>query len=173
MFFLAEKRKIIKKEISYEGVFDSKEIYNLIYDWFFKRMYIAEEPVVEEVVKKDKKYIFWETEFFRSPNEYVKFNIVVDVFFNDMKEVKVEYKGRKATLKEGKVKIEIEGEFITDFENKYEGNALSWYFRIMFEKFLFRPEMDEFQEELKEEVRNIYMYLKKYFNLQRDIGIKP
>jgi hypothetical protein len=68
---------------------------------------------------------------------------------------------------EGDLKMAFEADLETDYEEKWEKNAIFKFFRAISDKYLTTSKMEKYENELKEDTHDIFNRTKSYINLQK------
>jgi hypothetical protein len=85
----------------------------------------------------------------------------------NVKEVEVEKDGHKLTLNQGRVAVLIDGILQTDYENRWSSVPFYIFIRTMYDKFIYKSYIDQFEAKLNEEVEQLHTQMKAFFNLYR------
>jgi len=146
--------KIIK-----EGVFNLKEVYNLINEFLCQRGYdlTEKEQMYNEEGKLKIKY-----EADKKADDYTKFIIEITITGAGTKEV--ELKNKKASS--GKFSIKIEAKLKKDYEDTWDKRPFQKFMREIFDKFVLGSKFDRYSKELTDEAYALYNELKSYIGLK-------
>lgn len=165
---MSERLIIVDKDrFDYEGLFDSKELFNVIKQWASDKGYWLLEKSHTEVVKSEGKFVTFDLEPFRKFTDYAKSIIKIRAQFSEVKDVVVERDERKVKMQEGKVVFVIDGILETDYEHRWESKPLFYVLRTIFEKYLYTPFISGFERGIKEDVSFLKNNLKSFLNLTR------
>src|SRR3989338_5988794 len=109
---MAERELIVDHvRLTYEGLFDAKELYNIIDTYFREKGYDKRELRNIEQVKPEGKYVEIEWLPWKKTTHYIRNEIWIRLVMSDVKEVEVEKEGVKVKLNQGKIQIVIDGYF--------------------------------------------------------------
>ncbi|MDP2750222.1 MAG: hypothetical protein Q8O89_05295 [Nanoarchaeota archaeon] len=163
------EREIIVDHIklTYEGLFDAKELLGILEKFFKDKGYERKELRNIELVKPEGKYVELEIIPWKKIKDYMKNEISVRTILSEVKEVEVDKDGVKIKLNQGKVQILIDGYLTTDFENKWENKPTFFLVRTLVEKYLFGPYTDKHKVALTEDAHLLHSTLKSFLNLYR------
>lgn len=164
------ERHIIEsgKVLKYEGVFSAKGIYDVIHSWASDKGYWPVEQMHAESLKPEGKFIemiFYPC--FKKLTDYAKAVLKIHIQMSEVQDVVLEQEGRKVKLKDGKVKITIQGFIETDYEARWEVKPLLYVIRTIFEKYVLTPFMHNFERTLREDMGVLEAQLKSYLNLSK------
>ncbi|MBN2142652.1 hypothetical protein JW711_04955 [Candidatus Woesearchaeota archaeon] len=165
---MAEKRIIFTdKSLRFEGLFDIKGLFRTMVKWFDDRSYdMFENKNYEEVYEKDKKITF-ELIPYKKITDYHKFVVRVFVVCESLKEVNLELKGVKHRLLKGDVNFTFDATLVTDYEGRWEGGPQYFFFRTLIDKFIYKSQTRNYEQELIKEVKELEEEIKAYLNMFR------
>lgn len=165
---MAEKKIVFKnKQLSFYGLFDMKGLFKTVNRWFAERGYtMYENKNFEDVYESDKKIVF-ELIPYKKVTDYHKFQIRVFASCESLKEADVELKGVKYKLLKGNIFMTLDGTLITDYENRWEGEARFFFFRTLIDKFIFKSHTREYESELVRDATELEEEIKSYLNMFR------
>lgn len=145
-------------KLTKEGVFDLKEVYNLMKEFLLQRRY--------DVTEKENSFnevgslkIKWEGE--KKVDDYTKFMIEVTVNGSGIKDV--ELKKKKALS--GKFSIKFESYLKKDYEDTWDQRPLPKFFREIYDKFVIGSKFNRYTKDLKEETYALYNEVKSYIGV--------
>ena len=165
---MAERLTIVEKDrINYEGIFDAKEVFNVIKDWTLDKGYIFVEKSHSESTKAEGKYIDMNMEHFKKFTDYAKSILKMRMQFNEVKDVVVEHDGKKTKQQEGKISIVFDGILETDYESKWESKPIYYILRVLFEKYLYTPFISGFERTIAGDVNSLKNNLKSFLNMTK------
>jgi hypothetical protein len=165
---MTETRIIIDNlAINYEGLFNAKEYFKFLDSFFAEKNYDKREGLNMEKVESSGKYVEQEIEPYKKLSDYAKLVIRVNTKMFNVKEVEVEKDGHKLTLNQGRVAILIDGILQTDYENRWSSVPFYIFIRTMYDKFVYKSYIDQFEGKLNEEVEQLHVQMKAFFNLYR------
>ena len=153
--------------LNYEGLFSAKEYYRLVDSFMQEKNYNKKEVLNTEKVESSGKFIEMEVEPYKKVSDYAKIVIRVRTKMFNVKEVEVEKDGHKLTLNQGKVNILIDGILQTDYENRWTNRPFWIFLRTIYDKFIYKTYIDQFDNEVMRDVNQLHTQLKAFFNLYR------
>jgi len=165
---MAEKKIVFKnKTLSFHGLFDMKGLFRTITKWFAERGYdMYENKNFEEIYESDKKIVF-ELFPYKKVTDYHKLSVRLFLSCESLKEADVELKGMKYKLLKGSIFISFDGTLITDYENRWEGEARFFFFRTLMNKFIFKSHTQEYEQQVIKDVSELEEEIKSYLNMFR------
>ena len=165
---MAEKKIVYQdKFIAFEGLFNLKDLFRTIVKWFNERGYDMWENKNYEEVYEDGKKIIFELIPYKKVSDYYKLEIRVFAVFENLKEVHVELNGVKQRLLKGRGDFTFDATLITDYENRWEGRAVYYFYRTLIDKFIYKSYTDKYEVELKKEAQEVQEEIKAYLNMFR------
>jgi hypothetical protein len=165
---LAEKKFVYQdKFLSFEGLFNLKDMFRTIVKWFNERGYdMFENKNFEEVYEDGKKIIF-ELIPYKKVSDYYKLEVRIFAVFQNLKEVEVEIKGVKHKLLKGRADFTFDAILVTDYEDRWEGRPAYYFYRAIIDKFIYKSYTDRYEAELLKDAREIQEEIKAYLNMFR------
>lgn len=165
------ERKLLVGDLTleYEGLFDCADLFRLIDDWFKQNGYDKSELKHIEKVREKGKFIDYEIVPFKKVSDYAQQDIDVRVMVNNMVATEITKNKQKIQLNKGKVTITINAYLVTDILERWESKPLFFFLRVLFDKFVHKRYMDQYDKALMTDVQNLHSELKAYLNLSRPI----
>ncbi len=162
-----EKEKIFSSNISSKGIFSFQDSYKFCYDWLTEETGVdVLESKYAETLKGNVKDIDIEWEGTKKVTDYFKFEIKVVFKIIDLAEVEVEQGGAKIKTNKGKIKITVAGTLIRDYDGKFEKDAFRKFLRSIYEKWVIKSRIDQFEDKLFEDCDEFLSQTKAYLTLE-------
>jgi len=163
---MAERRLIVDHlKLTYEGLFDVTELYQVIDTWLRERGFDKRDVRQREHATKDAKYIEMELQPWKKITDYARHVIKMELKMSGIKDVEVEMNSHKTRLNRGKVSIIFDGYLDTDYEHKWEQKPMLFVLRTIFDKWIYKSYMSNWESELVESVNQLYSTIKGFLNL--------
>lgn len=173
MVKMVEKRKVIDElKLSYEGLFDAKELYWMIDYWVIEKGYDKKELKNVERITPTGKYVEVWIMPWRKITDYAKYEIKMRMRMFNVTDVVVERGGVKLKLNKGKIDFIFDGYLITDYEGRWEQKPLFYFLRAVFDKYIFKMHTMAFEDGLVDDINHLHMTIKSFLNLYRYTGEK-
>ena len=168
---MAEKDKLIVTKVKHKGIFDFKEVYTFLHDWFTDESYIlVEKNYKETVAANGEKELEIEWESWKKVSDYFKHTIKLQMRVLKMKDVEVEVDGEKKGMNSG----QFEGKFTAilekDYENRWENNAFLKFMRGLYDRYIIRSRIDIYAVKVWEEVHEIIAQAKSFLAIEGQRG---
>lgn len=165
---MAERDTIVDKQrLTYEGLFDAKELYRLMDDYFEDRNYDKREIRNIEVVKEEGKFIDIEIEPWKKYTDYYRNIIHIRIIMSDLKEVEVERHKTKIKVNQGKLQMVFDGYIETDYKDKWESKPMFFFIRTIFDKYIYKPFTLSYAGSVKRDVDTLITQIKAFLNVYR------
>ena len=165
---MVERRPVIEQEsISYEGIFNLKELYQLFYGWMSDKGYIPVEKRVHESVAKGGKHIEVEFEPYKKFSDYAKSVIRIHFTAREVTDVEVTTDGHKRKMQKGKVNILIDSWLETDYAHRWETQPVFYVVRSLFEKYVYTPFLSGFITGVRDDTNMLRDQIKAFLNIER------
>jgi len=157
---MVESDKITAVKVEQEGVFNLKEVYNFFYTWLSDYEYFIEEKEYKEKVKGEEgKDIEIEWNAFRKITDYFKYVLKIKWVIRGVIPVS---KG----LSKGKLTINVIGFLERDYENKWESSSASKFLRSIYDKYIIKQRIEDYEDRVAEEVDEAIAQLKAFLVLE-------
>lgn len=163
---MAERTIVVDHlKLSYEGLFNASELYNLIASWFYEKGWDWFEKVNQEQITPSGKQITIILEPWKSVSDYYKLSIRLKIHMYDLKDVEVEHNEDKLRLNHGEVRMMFDGYVVSDRKDKWSAKPLNWFLSIIMEKYFYRSHYRKFETWLLSDVDDLHNKIKNYLNV--------
>ena len=156
-----------KKEMNYEGIFSVKALYEVIDTFAKTHGYIKVELLANEKVQKDGRYIRLVIELHKQMSEYAKSVLGIDIRLEHVRDVTTEHEGKKYERNQGKCIFVFDAFHESDFEHKWENKPGFFFIRILFDKYLFKPFITDFNGKIMTDHMALYNELRAHLHLHK------
>ena len=153
---MAIQSEIYRQTLKKKGFWNYVEFYNFCYEWFGKEGYILIEDQYTEKNTDIGKEIILKWIAYRKVTDYFKFVIKADWHILGMNPAEVERDGKKEKINKGEVKIKVVAELVKDYEDRWEGKPLWKFLRGIYEKYIIRTTVDEYEDRLIEKANKFF-----------------
>ena len=165
---MGEKKIVVDKlRFEYEGLFKFGEVYKMIIQWINDKGYDRNEKYSHEKVTKTGKYVEIEMQPSKAFTDYVKGEIRVHIFAENLVEKDIVMDNKKMRMNHGKFKVVIDAFLNTDYEGKWEMNPTYYFLKTVFEKFAFPSELGKYEQKVVDEASDLHKEIKGFLNLYR------
>ena len=165
---MVERHLIVDRmKFSYEGLFNSAELYNVISSWFFEKGWDWYEKLNQEQVTSKGKQIRIVFEPWKNISDYYKLVILIKLNLLDVKEVEIEKEGEKLRLNHGAVRMTYDGYVISDRNNEWTKKPFTWFLSFIIEKYFFRNHFQKAEDWVKSDVDDLHHKVKNYLNVYK------
>jgi hypothetical protein len=165
---MAERMTIIDGEkVSYKGLFDFKELYNVIDAFLWQKGFDKRIRKNEEQVSTDGKYVNVIMQPWKKITEYIKHEIKMVITVHHAKDEIREIDGVKKKLTNGVVEITFYGFLVTDYEGRWEQRAEYFFLRTIFDTFIYKMQNQNSSSMLKTDVKMLKGEIEAFLNLHR------
>jgi hypothetical protein len=162
---MPELSPVYDGKIAHLGIFDFKELYRFMFEWFKEYQYILNEKKYSEKIKADGKEIEIEWLCLRKISDYFRFRIKIVTRVVRMVTVEVQQDGVKVNRDKGDMEIKFWSWIERDYENKWEQNSVTKFLRGVYDKYIIRSRIEFYEEKLKEEVDEVMSQTKSFLVL--------
>ena len=167
---MTEKKLITGGTIKYSGYFKLSELYTLIEQWTAERGFDKDDKLHEVKVKEEGQYIELDLQPAKQISDYVKFVIQIRATFSKITEEKIVIDEHETTMNKGDATILVQGMILTDFEGDWKSRPAYQIWKTIFDKFVFKTDLDTFEDTLKKNVAELKHEISSYLNLQKFVS---
>ncbi|MFQ5475306.1 MAG: hypothetical protein ACE5DM_05730 [Candidatus Nanoarchaeia archaeon] len=164
---MSELRILSEEEMHYEGLFDAKELYALIDEFFNTKSYDKLEPEHKEIVMKEGKDIEIIYQPYKKVSDYVELRQRIEIRMRHLIDVEVEIDKKRKKLKKGEINIIFKPMIASDYEGKWEQRASYLFIRTIMEKFFYRKYTEDFESMCMKDMTEIRHKIGGFLNLHR------
>ncbi|HJO14423.1 MAG TPA: hypothetical protein QGG70_00020 [Candidatus Pacearchaeota archaeon] len=163
---MAEKDTIFKGRLKQKGIYNFKDFYEFLYDYFTDENYdIAETKYVEKVEGETKDLeIIWNAT--KEVSDYFKYEINLTWVILGMKKVKVKKDGQEIYMDSGTLEIKFTASLVKDYENRWENNPFLKFMRGIYDRYIIRSRIDDYEIKVWEEINEIIAQAKSYLAIE-------
>jgi hypothetical protein len=163
---MPEKDTIYKGKIKQTGVFDFKDFYSFTYDWLMSENYDVTEKSYSEKVSGESKDVDINWEASKKVSDYFKFVIKLEWKILGMKKTKVKKGDREVSMDTGQVEIKFSAVLVKDYEGRWETNAFSKFLRGVYDRYIVRQRINEYEGKLIGELNEIVDQCKSFLAIE-------
>jgi len=165
---MPERNLIVDQlKLSYDGLFDLSELYNLINSWFYEKGWDKHERINQEQVTAEGRQIRLLLEPWKSISDHFKLIIRIKLNFNDVKDVEVEKEELKVKINQGEIKMIIDGFILTDRRGLWKDKPFLWFLVIIFNKYFFKQNYTKAQRWVISDIDDLYQRIKTFLNVYK------
>ena len=165
---MAEIKTLIDgRSLSYEGVFNLKDLYKIIDSWFKDRGYDKQEIKNWEDVSENEKQIVIEIIPYKKVSDYARIDIRLFMIFSKIAEIEVEKDNLKFKMNKGRAEFYFDAYVVTDYENKWESKPIFFFIKNVFDKWVYRAYTSNFDSEAIRDATEIENEIRSYLNMHR------
>ena len=136
---MSERSLIIDHlKLSYDGLFNAAELYNLVSSFFFEKGWDWYEKFNLEQITPTGKQIKIVLEPWKSVSDFYKIAVAIKIHLVDVKDIEVEQEGKMLRLNQGQIKITFDGYVVSDRQGQWTSKPFWWFFTIISQKYFFK-----------------------------------
>lgn len=163
---MSEKELIYETKIKHEGVFNFKDLYNFIYDWFADKGYFIKEEGYIEKIKAEGKDIEVKWKCVKNVTDYFRFEIKIGFRILRLVDVEVAKGTKKVKTNKGEAEIKFSSSLERDYENKFETTPFHKFLRAVYDKYIIKSRIDQMEDALIGDVIEAANQTKAYLALE-------
>ena len=168
---MVEKKQVVYDlMLKYNGPLSVEGFYREVEKWMKERGLQKEIKKKSENVTSKGKKIEWNIECWKSPARAIKQMVVIQALFDNVKEIKIEKKGKNLKTNQASVFINIEGWIEASLTSRWTQSPLYTFFRNLFDKYIWPiggGEMESHEGVVSEDCYDLHKRLKAYFELYK------
>ena len=162
---MAEKNTVFKESIKHKGYWNFTDLYGFCFDFLKDEGFSVKEKNYTEKISSFGKEIVIEWDAWKKVTDYFKNHIKVNWRVLVLKDAEVERDGKKESTNKGEVKITIEGMLENDYEDRWESKPFYKFLRGIYEKYIIRTTIDEYEDRLIDVTVKFVAELKSFLQL--------
>jgi hypothetical protein len=163
---MVESDKIYETKLKHEGLFDFKDLYKFVYEWFNSYQYTVAEKKYEEKVVPTGKDIEVEWECLRKISDYFRFKVKITYRLLGIVSVEVQRGNVKIKMNKGQVEVKAAGFLEKDYENRWEHNPVAKFLRGVYDRYIIRNRIEWYEDKLAAEVDEAIAQVKAFLALE-------
>lgn len=156
-----------RQRIQYSGLFDFDGLYTAIVDWAKNYGFLWHEKTYKHKVPSSlgaEQELEWELS--KNATPYYKYEILIWVHIYEMKEVTIDYNGKKKALINGRISFIIEGRVHWDWQSVFKGSPFRKWLGKMLISGLEKDLSSIHWDTLTYRILNLHNLIKQYLDLQ-------
>ena len=162
---MGQKKEVYKGKLTQVGYWKYEELYTMLFNWLKDHGYGVSEDLYKEKLSGGGKEVIIAWEASKGVTDYFKYKIMLDWHILGMKDAEVEIDGKKTKTNKGEVEIVFKGVIVKDYEKRWEDKPFYKFLRGIYENYIIRTTIDEYEEDLEDDVRDIISDAKAFLRI--------
>jgi hypothetical protein len=162
---MAEKKLVFKEKLESVNLFTFNDFYSYCYAWFVEEGYKVNEEKYSEKVNGDKRDITFEWKAGKEINDYYKVESSIKFEISGLEDVEAEIDGKVKKTNKGKIKLDIKALLVIDHKNNWTSTPFLTFIRGIYDKFIIRERLNEYEENVVRSFRTFKEELKAYLDI--------
>lgn len=166
---MAEKDQIFKSSLKWKGIFPFADFYKFCNRWLTEETGLgafSEDKYSEKLVAGNAKEIDIEWTASKKMTDYFKMEMKVKFEIKGLVEVEIQKNGVKIKSNQGEIKMDVKGFLIKDYDSKFESTAFRKFLRGIYEKWVIKPRIDQFEDKVADDSNEFLGQAKAYLDLE-------
>jgi hypothetical protein len=159
---MALKNDVYKQKVKNKGTWNYQDFYNFCFEWIKDNGYGIAEKEYTEKVGPNGKEIMLEWEGKKGVTDYFKNILKVKMRVLGLKDVEVEQEGKKINTNKGDLTFELTATLEKDPEDRWEKKPLWKFLRGIYEKYIIRTTVDQYEDRLKDDAKELISQVKSF-----------
>ena len=163
---MTEKSEVLKEKMRHVGFFDFKELYNFCFEWLKEEGYnVIEDSYLEKITDRGKEIkIKWTAK--KKISDYFRNKIELNWHILGLVDAEVERNGKKEKLNKGDLTVTFDAVIEKDYENKWEDNPSFKFLRSIYDKYIIKTTLDEYEDRLQGKTEEFIAEVKSFLVLE-------
>jgi hypothetical protein len=162
---MGQKKDVYKGKITQVGYWNYNEVYGMLYNWLKDNGYGVTENVYKEKLSSAGKEIVIDWDAAKKVTDYFKYKINLSWHILTMKDAEVEIDGKKVSTNKGELEIVFKGIIERDYEKRWEDKPFHKFLRGLYENYVIRKTIEEYEGDLEDDTKNIISDLKAFLRI--------
>ena len=162
---MAQKKEVYTEKLKQAGYWKYTSVYEMLFSWLKDHGYKVSEDEYTEKLQGNGKEILISWTASKEVTDYFEYQIKLDWHILGMTDTEVEVDGKKTKTNKGKIKITFIGNIIKDYEKRWEDKAMWKMLRGIYENYIIRSTVDEYEGDLEDDVRDIIKDFKAFLRI--------
>lgn len=168
---MVEKKQVVYDlMLKYNGPLSIEEFYREVEKWMKEKGLQKELKKKSESVTPKGKKIEWVIECWKSPVRAIKHMVMLQVLFDNVKEMRIKKKGKSIKTNQADVFINIDGWIEASLTSRWTQGPLHTFFRNLYDKYIWAiggSEMEPYEGGVTEDCYDLHKRLKAFFELYK------
>ena len=167
---MVEVSPVFDGKVVHAGIFEFREMYRFLYEWFRQFEYLVQEKKYSEKIKADGKEVDIEWICLRKISEDYRFRMRVLIRIIKLVTVEVQEGGVSVKRDKGDIEVKFYSYIERDWQNRWDQHPITKFLRGFYERYMLRGRMEFFEDKLKDEVDETMSQLKAFLALMGDFN---
>lgn len=163
---MTEYDMVYETKLKYNGLFDFKELYKFVHDWFSSYHYIVIEKKYEEKITAEGKDLEIEWMCLRKISDYFRFQVDIRFRIIAMSSVEMQRGNIKIKMNKAAVEIVVRGVLQKDYENRWERSPIAKFLRGVYDRYIIRSRIEDYEDKIALEVDESVAQMKAFLALE-------
>jgi hypothetical protein len=159
------KSDVFKQKLKHKGHWNYKEFYEISMEVLKDMGYGVGESEYSEKTGTDGKEIKFDWNAEKKITDYFKGTMSIKVRIRGLKDVEVEQEGKKINTYKGEMSIEVKAALEKDYEDRWEQQPFWKMMRGVYEKYVIRTTVDEYEDKVAEDAANFVGQIKSFLQI--------
>jgi len=160
--------KVPPLSVRYQGLFDFEGLYQIAVDWAKTHRYWFHEDTYKHKVPSPygaEQEMWWWME--AKVTEFWKYHIDIKIHLWEMTEVEVVKDGKKKTLTNARIQVDIKAKVIADWQKKFKGTRFRDVLKRILTSYVWKKDLVSiYLNLLMYRTYNLHTLFKKYLDMQ-------
>ncbi len=161
-----ERNTVFEQKLKLKGFFNYPELYNFCFNWLRDERYnVDEEEYTEKIIPTGKEVVIkWKA--WKKISDYFKYVIEMNWRIMHLQEAEIERDGKKEKTFKGEPEIRFKAFLEKDWESKWESSPFYKFLRGLYDKYVIRQTIDEYEDKLTDKCGSLVESIKGYLAME-------
>jgi hypothetical protein len=162
---MSEKLSVVNQQVKKKGYFNFPELYEFCFLWFKEKGYKVMEKKYIEKESGGAKEVQLKWVCAKKITDYFMFEFSVSWHIIAMTDETVEIGGKAVKTNKGDLKMSIEAELVSDYEDRWETNPFNKLIRGIYDRYIIKTRADQQEDELEDRANKFIGDTKAFLEL--------
>lgn len=162
---MAQKKNVYTEKLTQVGYWNYDEVYKFLFNWLKDEGYGIAETAYKEKLSGGGKEILISWDAGKKVTDYFKRQILLEWHILGMKDAEVEIDGKKVSTNKGELEIKFVANLVKDYEARWEDKPLHKFMRGLYENYIIRTTVTEYEDNLEDECKALIADLKAFLRI--------
>jgi len=162
---MSQKKEVYKQKLKQKGYWNYDELYNMAFNWLKDHNFSLKESLYNEKLQANGKEIVITWEAKKKVTDYFVNKITLDWHILGLNDAEVEIDGKKTKTNKGELEITFKGILVNDYEQRWEDKPLWKFLRGIYEKYVIRETVDEYEDDIEDDVKEMISEMKAFLRI--------
>lgn len=164
---------VVAEQLNYDGLFSMRELFGIIDKYFRTKLFDKKIIFDEEYHSEKGKYIHVKAEYYKKTDSYVRLQMRLWIYGNELVDVEKEVEGSKVRINHGKLNIIFDSFIQTEYFSLWpDDTAMGFLFRVLYEQYMMRSRIAYWEGVCRHIIHELRAEIAGYLNIHKFLYVK-